>query len=63
MANWVKLLLGVLVSAGIFVGVWAWVYDTHPLRDDSIYAQRQRCEVERPDPNEVVARTRADLGQ
>ena len=44
MANWVKLLLGVLVSAGIFVGVWAWVYDTHPLRDDSIYAQRQRCE-------------------
>jgi hypothetical protein len=43
MANWLKMLLGILLSAGILVGVWAWVYDMHPLRDSSIYRQREAC--------------------
>lgn len=43
MANWMKILLGVLVSAGIFVGVWAWVYDMHPLRDNSLYREERAC--------------------
>lgn len=43
MANWLKLLLGILLSAGILIGVWAWVYDSHPLRDASLYRQREAC--------------------
>ena len=44
MANWLKLLLGIVVSAGIFIGVWAWVYDMHPLRDGSRYREQRECE-------------------
>ena len=43
MANWVKVLLGVLVSIGIFVGIMAWIVDMHPLRGD-LFVQQQRCE-------------------
>src|ERR1043165_2456869 len=43
MANWLKVLLGILLSAGILIGVWAWVYDSHPLRDSSLYRQREAC--------------------
>jgi hypothetical protein len=43
MSNWLKMLLGIAVSAGIFIGIWAWVYDMHPLRDNSIYTQREAC--------------------
>ena len=43
MASWLKMLLGILLSVGILIGVWAWVYDMHPLRDDSLYLQREEC--------------------
>ena len=43
MGNWLKLLLGIAVSAGIFIGIWAWVYDMHPLRDNSVYREREAC--------------------
>lgn len=46
MANWMKVALGVLLSIGIFIGIWAWVYDMHPLRSESLYAAQRRCEEE-----------------
>ena len=43
MANWVKMLLGVVVSIGIFIGIMAWIVDMHPLRGD-LFAEQRRCE-------------------
>lgn len=45
--KWVRLLLGVVVSVGIFIGVAAFVADFHPLGGGSrIYMAQQAC-VER----------------
>lgn len=42
--KWVKLLLGVVLSVGIFVGVLAFVYDAHPLGgSQGPYARQQAC--------------------
>lgn len=43
MANWIKVLLGLVASAGIFVGVAVFVADQHPLRDSSFYRRDQIC--------------------
>ncbi|HYD13557.1 MAG TPA: hypothetical protein VEC11_11990 [Allosphingosinicella sp.] len=43
MANWLKVLLGVLLSIGIFIGIMAWIVDMHPLRGD-LFAEQRRCE-------------------
>jgi hypothetical protein len=44
MANWAKLLLGVVLSIGIFIGVFAWVVDMHPLRGDALFREQRECE-------------------
>ena len=44
MANWLKVLLGILVSAGILIGVWAWVVDMHPLRGEELFREQRECE-------------------
>ena len=43
MPKWVKMLLAILVSAGIFIGIWAWIVDLHPLRGD-LFGEQRRCE-------------------
>ena len=65
MANWLKILLGIVISAGIFVGVWAWVYDMHPLRDGSLYSEQRECDEqsryqEYPAPCHLRLRARED---
>lgn len=43
MANWLKVLLGIVVSAVICVGIFAWVADMHLMRDPSFFQQEQAC--------------------
>lgn len=43
MAKWVKVLLGIIVSVGIFVGILAWVYDMHLMQDPSLDRQIDAC--------------------
>lgn len=43
MANWLKVLLGVVLSIGIFIGIMAWIVDMHPLRGD-LFVQQRQCE-------------------
>jgi hypothetical protein len=42
--KWVKLLLGVVLSVGIFIGMAAFIYDMHPLGgSSSLYMQQEAC--------------------
>lgn len=47
MANWVKVLLGIVLSLAIFGGVAAAVYDAHPMRPN-YNAAEERCADDTP---------------
>lgn len=50
MAGWLKLVLGVVLSLGIFGGVAAFVYDLHPMRP-YYSASEERCAEDTPGPD------------